>query len=102
MNTPGVSARVHGDRFVPGRHAVDIVSSIKRSMAGCRVPSFAATLAVLELARKIESSAIAAASWYRDVPIRELGNLPARQLVALGEAESVVAFLESVQRGDRD
>jgi hypothetical protein len=62
----------------------------------------AATLAVLELAVKIESSILSAAAWYREVPIAELDYLTARQLVAQGDAETVIRFLRAIRNGDRD
>ncbi|WP_109124516.1 hypothetical protein [Dyella sp. C11] len=67
-----------------------------------RAPSLAATLAVLESARKIESSFYDSLAWYREVPIAELGGLTARELVAQGRAEHVIGFLRAIQRGDRD
>ncbi|RDD80160.1 hypothetical protein DVJ77_18630 [Dyella tabacisoli] len=67
----------------------------------CVVPPPATIGTIWELARKIEPDAFAAMHWYRHVPITELGNLSARQLVAQGQAESVVTFLESIYFGDR-
>jgi hypothetical protein len=57
--------------------------------------------AILSLAREIEPDALAAMAWYREVPIKELGNRPAQQLFAQGQAQAVIAFLTSIVRGER-
>jgi hypothetical protein len=57
---------------------------------------------VLELAQMIEPRLAAAMTWYLHTPIKELGYLTARQLVDQGCSESVVAFLKSICRGERD
>jgi hypothetical protein len=88
------AARVTGN-------VVGFPRAAKRLFSSYSAPSLAATVAVLELARKIESSTFEAIAWYRNVPIAELGNLTAIKLVAQGDAESVVAFLKSIDRGDR-
>jgi hypothetical protein len=59
-------------------------------------------LAVLRVAAQIEADPAAVMSWYRHTRIAELGHLTAEQLVALGRAEAVVAFLCSVHGGERD
>ena len=58
--------------------------------------------AVLELAHLIEPSMAAVIIWYVHMPIKELGNLSARQLVEQGKADAVLAFLKSVYCGERD
>jgi hypothetical protein len=58
--------------------------------------------AVFELARLIEPSMAAVIIWYVHMPIKELGNLSARQLVEEGRADAVLAFLKSIYCGDRD
>lgn len=58
-------------------------------------------LAVLRIAAETESDPEAIMEWYRWTPIRELGNLSAEQLVALGRAELVIAFLRSIRDGMR-
>jgi hypothetical protein len=61
-----------------------------------------ATLAVLRMAAMIEPDPPTMLAWYREIPIAELGSLTAEQLVMLGRAEAVVAFLQSVRDGARD
>lgn len=56
---------------------------------------------VLELARLIEPNMAAVITWYLHVPIRELGNLSARQLVEQGRTDAVIAFLREIWRGER-
>ncbi len=58
-------------------------------------------LAVLRVAAEIEPDRAAVMEWYRCTPIRELGDLSAEQLVALGRAEMVIAFLRSIRDGLR-
>jgi hypothetical protein len=60
-----------------------------------------ATLAVLRVAAEIEPDPVAMMAWYRRTPIRELGNLPAEALVALGRTEIVITFLRSIRDGRR-
>lgn len=60
-----------------------------------------AALAVLRVAAEIEPRPTAVMEWYRRTPIRELGNLSAEQLVALGRAEMVIAFPSSIRDGTR-
>jgi len=59
-------------------------------------------LAVLRVAAEVEPCPKAVMQWYRHTPIRELGNLPAERLVALGRAEMVIAFLHSIRDGARN
>ncbi|RUL78832.1 hypothetical protein [Dyella choica] len=56
---------------------------------------------VLELARLVEPNMAAVITWYFHVPIAELGNLSARQLVEQGRTDAVVAFLKAICCGDR-
>ncbi|MHA6205636.1 hypothetical protein ACXU4B_14525 [Dyella soli] len=58
-------------------------------------------LAVLRVAAEIEPRPAAVMEWYRATPIAELGQLTAEQLVALGRAEVVIAFLRSIRDGTR-
>ncbi|GAA0263389.1 hypothetical protein [Rhodanobacter caeni] len=60
------------------------------------------TLALLREAACIEPDPRAMKHWYRHVPIAELGYLTAEQLVALGRAAAVIAFLRAVRSGARD
>jgi hypothetical protein len=60
-----------------------------------------AALAVLREAAGLEPDPSAMMIWYRQTPIAELGYLTAEQLVALGRAEMVIAFLGSVRDGTR-
>ncbi|WNL44271.1 hypothetical protein RKE25_12615 [Dyella sp. BiH032] len=64
-------------------------------------PPLAATIAVLELARKIEPDIVAAIHWYRHVPIAELGCQTALRLVTQGRADAVMAFLRTIRDGSR-
>lgn len=59
-------------------------------------------LAVLRTAATIELSPINVLEWYRSDPVAELGYLTAEQLVSLGRAEIVIAFLRSIGAGLRD
>ena len=65
-------------------------------------PPLRATLAVLELARRIEPDIAAAIHWYRHTPIAELDGRTALQLVAQGRADAVMDFLRAIGAGDRD
>ncbi|KRE86032.1 hypothetical protein ASG75_10895 [Rhodanobacter sp. Soil772] len=57
-------------------------------------------LAVLREAVEIEPDPAEVMHWYRATRIAELGHLTAAELVALGRAEAVIAFLRSI-RNDR-
>jgi hypothetical protein len=57
---------------------------------------------VLRVAAEVEPCPKAVMQWYRHTPIRELGNLSAERLVALGRAEMVIAFLRSIRDGARN
>lgn len=94
--------RDQGNSLIQGLGSAAPTVTALRSSVNFRHPSLSATLAVLELARKIEPGVVTAMHWYRNVPITELGDLSAQQLVARGRAESVVAFLKSILRGDRE
>jgi hypothetical protein len=59
-------------------------------------------LAVLRAAAKVEPNPGEVIAWYRKVHIAELGNLTAEQLVSMGRAEFVIAFLQSIRDGCRD
>lgn len=61
-----------------------------------------AAQAVLRVAAQIEPEPAAVLDWYHQVRIAELGHLTAEQLVSLGHAEAVVAFLCSARDGERD
>ena len=65
-------------------------------------PPLRATLAVLELARRIEPDVAAAIHWYRHTPIEELDGWTALQLVAQGRADAVMSFLRAIGEGCRD
>lgn len=54
-----------------------------------------AALAVLRMAAAMEPDPSALMAWYRHTPIAELGYLTAEQLVALGRAEAVIAWLQA-------
>lgn len=58
-------------------------------------------LAVLRIATEIEPCPDEILTWYTSVRIRELGNLTAQALVAMGETGAVVAFLTSIRDGRR-
>ena len=60
-----------------------------------------AALAVLRTAATIEPNPINVLEWYRSDPVAELGHLTAEQLVSLGRAEVVIAFLCSISAGWR-
>jgi peptidoglycan/LPS O-acetylase OafA/YrhL len=56
---------------------------------------------ILQLALMVVPAAEALA-WFREDPIRELGERTAAQLNALGQQEQVIAFLQSILLGQRD
>ncbi|HET6433740.1 hypothetical protein [Dyella sp.] len=58
-------------------------------------------LAVLRVAARIEPEPHWLMDWYRHTRIAELGHLTAEQLVAMGRAPVVIAFLQSIRRGVR-
>jgi len=60
-----------------------------------------AALAVLHVAAQIEPEPEWVLDWYRRTRIAELGQLTAEQLVAMGRAPVVVAFLQSIRDGAR-
>jgi hypothetical protein len=59
-------------------------------------------LAVLRVAAQIEPDPAEVMQWYRSTRIGELGHLTATELVALGRAEAVIHFLQSIRAGQRD
>lgn len=59
-------------------------------------------LAVLRVAAQIEPDPARAMHWYRHTRIAELGHMVAAELVALGRAEAVIQFLQSIRDGRRD
>ncbi len=59
-------------------------------------------LAVLRVAAQIEEEPQSVMHWYRHTRIAELGYLTAEQLVAMGRAPNVIAFLQAVRDGQRD
>jgi hypothetical protein len=59
-------------------------------------------VAVLRAAAEIESSPAEVMAWYKEVRIRELGDLTAEALVSIGRTEEVVNFLRGVRDDDRD
>jgi hypothetical protein len=59
-------------------------------------------LAVLRTAAEIEPCADEILAWYTSVRIRELGDIAAQTLVAMGRAVAVVDFLTSIRNGNRD
>jgi hypothetical protein len=59
------------------------------------------TFAVLRIAAEVESSPASVMEWYQKTPIAELGQFTAEQLVALGRADLVIAFLTSIRDGAR-
>jgi hypothetical protein len=60
-----------------------------------------AALAVLRVAAQIEPEPESVMDWYCRTRIAELGHLTAEQLVAMGRAPVVIAFLQSVRAGAR-
>lgn len=59
-------------------------------------------LAVLRVALEVEPDPGQLFAWYRRTRIAELGRLTAEQLVLLGRAEAVIAFLRSIRDGEGD
>ncbi|WP_266180356.1 hypothetical protein [Dyella humicola] len=102
MKNPRIFALNRGNSFGHGPQIPELPATANRVDVNRKCSSLAATIAVLGLARKIEPNVAAAMDWYRNVPIVELGNLSARQLVAQGDAEFVIGFLKCIQSGDRD
>jgi hypothetical protein len=58
-------------------------------------------LAVLRVAARLEADPERVMDWYRYARIAELGHLSAEQLVDMGRAPVVIAFLQSISRGER-
>jgi len=58
-------------------------------------------LAVMRTAAEIEPRHKEVMTWYTRVKIRELGNLTAEALVAMGRTEAVVDFLREIRDGKR-
>jgi hypothetical protein len=66
-----------------------------------RLSHVSSDLAVLRIAAEIEPCADEILIWYTSVRIRELGDLSAQTLVAMGRTRAVVEFLISIRDGDR-
>ena len=60
-----------------------------------------AVLAVMRTAAEIEPCPEEVMTWYTRVRIRELGDLTAESLVAMGRTEAVVDFLRAIRDGKR-
>jgi hypothetical protein len=58
-------------------------------------------LVVLRVAAQIERDPARLMTWYRKTPIAALGHLTAERLVALGQKERVIDFLQSILAGER-
>jgi len=54
-------------------------------------------LAVLRSAAEIERNATRLYAWYMESRIAELGDLTAQELIAMGRADAVMAFLAKVR-----
>lgn len=61
-----------------------------------------AALAVLRVAAEIEPTPARLLDWYQHDAISELGCLTAEQLVSLGRADTVIAFLQSIHDVERE
>lgn len=69
----------------------------------CNVVSLApAAQLVQRIAARIEPDPREVMHWYRKVPITELDQLTAAELVVAGRAEAVIKFLQAIGRGQRD
>lgn len=58
-------------------------------------------LAVLRVAAQVEPEAESLIDWYRYTTVAELGHLTPEQLVGMGRAPLLVAFLLAVRDGER-
>ena len=83
------------------RPAAAILRSVPAARSTPLVPARTAALAVLEAAAELEPELAEAVAWYLLVPIAELGQLTASELVAQGREAAVLAFLRAVIDGRR-
>ncbi|WP_431636052.1 hypothetical protein ACQVBX_01070 [Dyella sp. KULCS107] len=65
------------------------------------VRTIPAALAVLRVAARLEPEPEWVMDWYRHTRIAELGHFTAEQLVAMGRAPVVIAFLQAIRAGAR-
>ena len=83
------------------RPAAAILRSVPTVRSTPPVPPRTAALAVLEAAAELEPALAEAVAWYLLVPIAELDQLTAGELVAQGREAAVLAFLRAVIDGRR-
>jgi len=83
------------------RPAAAILRSVPTARSTSPVPARTAALAVLEAAAELEPELAEAVAWYLLVPIAELDQLTAGELVAQGREAAVLAFLRAVIDGRR-
>ena len=87
-------------------YAVDpsdcLISQIGESSYSTLFHLIPVKLAVLRAAAELEPNPALIVAWYRETPITAPGQLTAEQLVAMGRAELVVAFLRRIYSSARD
>ena len=87
-------------------YAVDqsdrLISQVSESSYSTLFHLIPVELAVLRAAAELEPNPDLVVTWYRETPIAALGQLTAEQLVAIGRAELVVAFLRSIRSTRHD
>lgn len=87
-------------------YAVDptdcLISQVSESSYSTLFHLIPVELAVLRAAAKLEPNPALLITWYRETPIAALGQLTAEQLVGMGRAEMVVAFLRRIHSSAGD
>jgi hypothetical protein len=87
-------------------YAVDpsdcLISQVNESSYSTLFHLIPVELAVLRAAAELEPNPALVITWYRETPIAALGQLTAEQLVGMGRAELVVAFLRRIHSSAYD
>ena len=80
----------------------DAFRPLARAMVIQHPMAAASTVALVKrAAADIEPDGGRVLEWYQSTPICELSDLTGQELVAMGRADLLVAFLRSIKRGDR-
>lgn len=78
-----------------------VISQIDESSYSTLFHLIPVEVAVLRAAAELEPNPALVTIWYQETPIAALGQLTAEQLVAMGRAQLVVAFLRGIHNSAR-
>lgn len=87
---------------LPPSRRVSVAHFGTRRKQNMLTPCGAATSEILRLASQLEGNDAHLMEWFRDVPINELGDVTARELVLRNESCHVISFLRSILEGERE